>query len=1079
MVFEKDLSERFLHFDPDLEIQDLIAHWPFDEGSGFICRDWSENNLDAYLTGNQWNTRDGALTSSYRKKGMRGGCIYLNGTQWLQVQNVPVLNPENSFSILLWLKPDDIEKFSLLSKCANREGFQVLLEQDGSFSFKYYDKHKKTHRYNSPRGIIVSNEWQQIGVSYDKNEEIVELIYNGLVIDKIPFSDGFISSIVDLSIAGSEISEKCFKGSVDELSFFGEALNKREISRLYTVGMPKIYLQTRETIDSSMSVWNYPHGNEPVPHPLNNDVLLSLRFDGTTQSVQGQWPENSDEGMLYSPAAFGAALNAKEAKRGLYYSLKNKLTNGSFEAWVQLPEKTDVLTPMASLIAENHSFNIHISCTDISLNIQHDGKCQDSLVIEDVNIPEGKQIHIALCWKIQGDSILVKLFLNGVEKNSKLMNVEFKGFENLWIGGDKKKNFTGLIDDVCVSRIAKGWGAICPRGIIDNESPSIDLMHSFDNKINEALMHWTSFNSGKWNYGLKPWDNDDEGNCISQNLKAGMTSLYHPDAFGFNSSFESGVSVDSINDGWAGVFVQSSEVSEGNFSGHAFMINYFTNEVRISSFLQGVIVQEKILKNDFQFKNECIYLLTLSAVDGLLRAYIDNRNVISMVAQTNFGKGFAGLITIDTNAFFDDIHFSALTPSAEFSRKVAVNTISEGEEIGINKLSINAFRWKKRYGLLPWERDFKNPEPPGNIFGPDDKTIRPNSSKSWRSEDAANSCLRLVNGTFYYFMRGNPDIKGKHGNAQIGVLSCDSKDFDGIHFNDYNQGQKMMGTTGVLKGHQDNNADCSDDIPRNSHFQLNDQSCVYIDGKILMVCREFRNSNNKSNKFKRLVLGAYLIHEQTWEKETPDILLWSYMDPDSCFGHLNGIDATPEIILLRDPVSDKHNVFLYHHTYDKLLNDRPSSKKGSSSVSGFYYDGNTLVPDDKYPEKLVIVKSGKDALYGERILFDNGIWFMNVNAHSVLLDKDWPDRFELYTSLDPYQGPWCPSSDNYTDRPYFTRGDQYDPDNGAIWQGEMLKYRNHYYMYYENYHVINDPEKMYENYDHPQTGSRVGLAVGN
>ena len=29
-------------------------------------------------------------------------------------------------------------------------------------------------------------------------------------------------------------------------------------------------------------------------------------------------------------------------------------------------------------------------------------------------------------------------------------------------------------------------------------------------------------------------------------------------------------------------------------------------------------------------------------------------------------------------------------------------------------------------------------------------------------------------------------------------------------------------------------------------------------------------------------------------------------------------------------------------------------------------------------------------VFGERVFFDNGIWYMNVNAHHVKLDRDWP-----------------------------------------------------------------------------------------
>lgn len=105
---------------------------------------------------------------------------------------------------------------------------------------------------------------------------------------------------------------------------------------------------------------------------------------------------------------------------------------------------------------------------------------------------------------------------------------------------------------------------------------------------------------------------------------------------------------------------------------------------------------------------------------------------------------------------------------------------------------------------------------------------------------------------------------------------------------------------------------------------------------------------------------------------------------------------------------------------------------------------------------------------------------MNVNSHSKKLDKDWPDRFELFTSIDPYASPWCGSYDNSnSQKPYFSRGGEFDPDNGAIWAGEIYKYRNNYFIYYENYHSIDNVNKLYEKYNDIQSGSRLGFATGN
>ena len=201
------------------------------------------------------------------------------------------------------------------------------------------------------------------------------------------------------------------------------------------------------------------------------------------------------------------------------------------------------------------------------------------------------------------------------------------------------------------------------------------------------------------------------------------------------------------------------------------------------------------------------------------------------------------------------------------------------------------------------------------------------------------------------------------------------------------------------------------------------------------------------------------------------------MSPDSCYSRHRGLDATPEVVSLRDPVTDEYVIFLYHHSAKPgpLGDSTPTTE-----ISGLRYDGRNVTLHPDYPVRNTFTKHNQDNIYGERILFDNGIYYLNVNADSEKLVGDWPDRFELFATLHPYAGPWVGSADNTNPiRPYFARGSRFDPDNGAIWQGTMIKQRGRYYMYYENFHVVKDLETPYEFYDHKHSGSRVGFATGN
>ncbi len=1078
-IVTRDLSNRFLHTEPIYNDQNLIAYWPMEEGSGYQCYDWSGNNLNAFMTGHDWNRDASGLTAAFRSSGKRGGCIKLNGKQWLQVQNHELLNEFDEFALLLWIKPDTIKQSGLFHNYDTGGGYKFEMNDMGGLSLGYIDDRHTPAIIHSSATLVNKNIWQEVGIQYNKSEKTLSFIRNGQIIEE---HKDFIwpnhPCPADLFIGRSTMPFQCFKGKIDEVTFFSYAVSQEELSQLYISGLPKSFSQTRETIDPDRLVWNFYHGNQPIPHPVNPAAIMNLRFDGHIRSIQGQKAtDNTDAEFV--PGAFRGALNFQSSTRGLMYRVPEELSQGTLEIWYLGTAKRE--TPLIMFRGKESNIKVFTGQSCIKLCLQSERHTSDSLTIKNITVPDDALGHIALSWKPYGDSTKFLLYINGIQTAS-IVSFITHFAEELWIGGSDLQPFSGAVDDVCLSNEYKTWGQICPRGIWETESAALDLMTSFDDMHRGPLFHWTAgTNQEDWCYASKPWDVPQEATCIKQTGKSGFHKLYHPDASGMNASFEASIAVDSIQDGWAGIFVQSPEIGSNSFTGHTLTLNYSTNKIRLASIIAGEIVRKKILQIDFELCIKTIYQLTLSSVDGILRGFIDNRNIISMFDETNMDSGFAGLITMDVCAYFDDVHFSALTPPVDRSRKIEVRLIKD-DRLSISRITVSAFRWKKRYGSLLWLRDYKIPEPPGNIFGPDKNTVRPNPSYDWRSEDAANSALVTVNQHVYYFMRGNPDVDGIHGNAHIGVLHCTKNEFDGIHFKDLTGSQGKDGKIMLLKGHRDTNkGGCNDDPPRDKRFQLNDEGCVYMNGKILLVCREFRNSNPRSVKFRRLVLGIFDVYKSEWIKEEPFLMDWSRMDPDSCYGTFHGINATPEITLLRDPATDRFIVLLFHHRFKRTREiNLKISEKRYNMVSGFFLKNRSLEKHPEYPAKPAVHKDDNDNLYGERVMFDNGIWYMNVNGHSVRLVRDWPDRFELFTALEPYQGPWIESHDNLNRiRPYFERGNEIDPDNGAIWQGEMFKYRNHYYMYYENFHAIEDVNEPYQYYNHPETGSRVGYAVGN
>lgn len=1066
-----DLSLRFQHFESQVKDKSLIAAWTMDEGSGYEFSDISGNNHTAFITGYNWNTTNSGLTTSFRKTGKRGGGVYLDGSQWLQVKDSTSLNFKSAFSICLWFKPSEgsINKTTLVSRQNASCGFQLSCNKNGAVVFEYKDIDGKIYQTTSAELTNLSNKWNFITLSYNPDDNTSEIYINGkLSVSKkgVRFNAEIKG---DLLIGSNNVDkENCFKGYMDEIYIYNRELTPSQIYHLYVVGLPKLYARYSATIDSNAKVWSIFGGNQIIPHTHDQNTLLLVHFNENVSSDLGQTPLLIKK-QNYIPGAFGGALQPVEQ---LNYKVGLNPKYGTVELWVINAEEDSQPKDHKTLLkipgVEKSGIEVYRLGTEYCIEV-NDGNTITNLKSGNLGLEKNMPIHIAITW----NNDRIGLWINGVLVSEKLVHLPlFNGLVEL--GGSGEQLFTDYIDDFKISGIAKSWGEICPSGNTDSESASLDFRDDFEKPDHTPLCFWkAAAGNYRWEYQKDSSKNGSTNSTLSQQNPSNLQVIIHPLAKGYQSSTEAGIIFSSLSNGWAGVCTNVI----GNlttFEGITFCINSKTNQIRLCVYKQGKVIFLKTGTYDFPVKIHQRYTLTLSVYNGVIKGFIDGSNLISLKINFNPSLGYGGLMTENSRADFDDVHFTAITPDVKNSRMLQAYIFSdEAKEVTQPKVvnfSFNAFRWKKRYGLLPWQRTFKDPEPPGNIFGPDADVERPNKSQSWRSEDSANSDIMVVNGTVYYCMRGNPDINGPHGSAAIGMLTMTQEDFDGIHFNDLNADELKDQKIGLLRGNKESDINCHDAVPRNERLQVNDEGMVYCNGKILIVLREFRNAVAGFSKFRRITYGLFDPFQQRWDTNEVQPVTWSVMDPSNCLGQLKGLNGTPDLTAIKDLVTGQTIILMYFE------------QDGKGMVTGLSYDGKSLQLHPDYPPKASISKSNNDRTYGQRLFFDNGIYYINVNSGSdkAKLKVDWPDKFELFSSLNPYSSSWIESADNSNEtRSYFTRGNENDPDNGAIWQGTIFKYRNHYFMYYENYHSVNDINKPYDQYDKVNSGSRVGFATGN
>lgn len=1083
-----DLTVRWRHLVERVSDTTVTAAWPMDEGAGYAMTDISGNGHDLYITGSAWNTTSSGLTGSFRRFGRRGGGVFLDGTQWLQGRHHASFNVADSgITLSAWVRPEVLPT-DRATVIAHGDAYTVQITPNGAVSVGVRTTNGQTRAVETPADAVRGGRWSHLAITVNPSNGELRVFVNNRVSGEASGAAFSVAASTDDLRVGDGLH-----GVVDEVAMHDHVLGAPALRRGYLVGLPKVYTQSRETLDADRTEWTRFKGTDPIPHPVESDTAFGVRFDGDGRSIDGANPVRGEISIV--PGHFGGALQAASGT-GVVYASPLSSNTGTFEAWYKTIHDAadpDRITRKELFRAEGADGWLSLYTEDGRWKAELGAGNSSAAAIEgpQQTFVTGLVEHVAVTW---GDDALV-LFINGSEMGRATLDQTPAVFDQrLTVGGAEDPAFC-QVDDVHVSDRVREWGDICPRGHASTDTAGLDLRDSYHRASGTGPMWWRPGTAdAQWKHADKSWEDPGQtgdspvsARALRQGNGQGLQPAYHPDAYGNASSIEAGVSFDATSDGWAGVFVQA-EAPGGTFAGHTFMINPGGGQLRLARYADGAVAESKVVDYDFPTQAETTYELTLTASGGdLLRGFVDGHNLISMQlpagARTN---GYAGLLTHDAPAYFDDVHFSALTPAAADSRKVQLRVFTTGDDVAAATVELTPFRWHKRRGLPPWQYVSQgvepgNPELAGNIAGADTaEPERPIAPAFWRFEDSANSDLITVDGRVIYFMRGNPRVDGHAYGARIGVLDTTVDRFDGVHFDDPSRGITDLDQCKLVRGRDD--PLYPDLQSRTPHLQVNNSGSAYVGGgRVLVFMNEMRGAVGDYPAYRVLAYAYYDAEANDWINRLTQYVDWSTMDPDDPNAERSGLIGTPELVALRDAETDDYQVILFHLSAD-------DAGIQAMTTTGLALDSEGVPQlDPQLPSVRTISRSGTDsngtdratkAIYNFRVLFDNGIYYLHYSEGPRV--PDWPTHFPLCAALDPYAGPWVRNVDtNADDATYFTRGDQFEPDNAAIWQGCMFKHRGRYYQYYENFHAIDDIDAPYQFYDHPHVGSRVGYAVAN
>ena len=214
----------------DLQGQDMLAHWMFDETGGVTAADSSGHGNDGTLQGNPlWQPFGGWL----------GGAIDLDGKgDYVSVDKPTGFDfAPNSFSVSAWINARDTKGQWNTIMEYNRGGlndnrFGLWLDPDGRFHFRV-----GWTTWHSEQGLN-PNQWYHLVATYNRGTRQMKLYVDGALDGQAALIFGFSNpTVANLTIgARGSGDDEYFDGLIDDVRVFDSTLTQEDILTLVGAG---------------------------------------------------------------------------------------------------------------------------------------------------------------------------------------------------------------------------------------------------------------------------------------------------------------------------------------------------------------------------------------------------------------------------------------------------------------------------------------------------------------------------------------------------------------------------------------------------------------------------------------------------------------------------------------------------------------------------------------------------------------------------------------------------------------------------------------------------------------------------
>jgi hypothetical protein len=214
-----------------IDKQSIAGAWLFDENTGKVAKDISENGNDGNLMGNpKW------------VNGKFGKALDFNGsTDYVEVANSDSLDITNAITIVAWIykRSDAVHGGTIVGKwkqVGNTWSYVLygLGDAGGGFRLMWDDKPTQTNLEGPYQ--LPNNDWVHYAATYDGSS--MKVFENGKEIATINANRKINVSANPVWI-GNDGYQQHFNGILDEVAIFNVALTVNEIKSIMEEGLSK------------------------------------------------------------------------------------------------------------------------------------------------------------------------------------------------------------------------------------------------------------------------------------------------------------------------------------------------------------------------------------------------------------------------------------------------------------------------------------------------------------------------------------------------------------------------------------------------------------------------------------------------------------------------------------------------------------------------------------------------------------------------------------------------------------------------------------------------------------------------